>query len=81
MPCDRLTPPTSAVTLPDGTPASSGVAVRVGGGGARPKFTHHMYLPMMDAGEDPPPAPDEPVTARSTINRKCLHVPDPAPRR
>lgn len=56
----------TAVTLPDGTPVSSGEGggVRVGGGGAyQPKFTHHMYLPMdVDAGEDQPPAPDEPVT-------------------
>lgn len=39
----------TAVTLPDGTPVSSGEGggVRVGGGGAyQPKFTHHMYLPM-----------------------------------
>ena len=39
----------TAVTLPDGTPVSSGEGggVRVGGGGAYQKqFTHHMYLPM-----------------------------------
>jgi hypothetical protein len=52
----------TAVTLPDGTPVSSGEGggVRIGGGGAyQPQFTHHMYLPVdPDAPEDaPPPAP------------------------
>lgn len=40
----------AAVTLPDGTPVSSGesgTGVRVGGGGAyQPQFVHHMYLPV-----------------------------------
>ena len=40
----------AAVTLPDGTPVSSGESgsgVRVGGGGAyQPQFTRHMYLPV-----------------------------------
>ena len=40
----------AAVTLPDGTPVSSGesgTGVRVGGGGAyQPQFTQHMYLPV-----------------------------------
>ncbi len=39
----------TAVTLPDGTPVSSGEGggVRIGGGGAYQKqFNHHMYLPM-----------------------------------
>ncbi len=40
----------AAVTLPDGTPVSSGesgAGVRIGGGGAyQPQFTHHMYLPV-----------------------------------
>ena len=40
----------AAVTLPDGTPVSSGesgTGVRVGGGGAyQPQFTRHMYLPV-----------------------------------
>ena len=40
----------AAVTLPDGTPVSSGESgrgVRVGGGGAyQPQFSHHMYLPV-----------------------------------
>src|SRR3954468_13716241 len=56
----------TAVTLPDGTPVSSGEGggVRVGGGGAfQPQFTHHMYLPMpAEDMQDPlaPPAPDAP---------------------
>jgi hypothetical protein len=40
----------AAVTLPDGTPVSSGESgsgVRVGGGGAyQSQFGHHMYLPV-----------------------------------
>ncbi|BBZ53507.1 NlpC/P60 family protein [Mycolicibacterium phocaicum] len=46
----------TAVTLPDGTPVSSGEGggVRVGGGGAfQRQFTHHMHLPMAP-GEDIP---------------------------
>ncbi|WP_179469126.1 peptidoglycan endopeptidase [Mycolicibacterium vinylchloridicum] len=56
----------TAVTLPDGTPVSSGEGggVRVGGGGAyQPQFTHHMYLPMpAEEMADPlaPPPPDAP---------------------
>ncbi|WP_420093199.1 peptidoglycan endopeptidase [Mycolicibacterium sphagni] len=54
----------TAVTLPDGTPVSSGEGggVRIGGGGAyQSQFTHHMYLPMPAQDmQDPlaPPAPD-----------------------
>ena len=57
----------TAVTLPDGTPVSSGEGggVRVGGGGAyQRQFTHHMYLPMpaQEMQTDPAvPAPDAPV--------------------
>jgi hypothetical protein len=39
----------TAVTLPDGTPVSSGEGggVRIGGGGAyQAQFSHHMYLPV-----------------------------------
>lgn len=56
----------TAVTLPDGTPVSSGEGggVRIGGGGAyQRQFTHHMYLPMpAEEMADPlaPPAPDVP---------------------
>lgn len=57
----------TAVTLPDGTPVSSGESggVKVGGGGAyQPQFTHHMYLPPENIdpefgpgmGQLPPPA-------------------------
>ncbi len=52
----------TAVTLPDGTPVSSGEGggVKVGGGGAyQDQFTNHMFLPM-PANE--PPAAD-PVLA------------------
>ncbi|GLP75492.1 hypothetical protein TUM20983_26020 [Mycobacterium antarcticum] len=58
----------TAVTLPDGTPVSSGESgrgVRVGGGGAfQPQFTRHMYLPVAQPQpvEDPmaPPPPFDP---------------------
>jgi hypothetical protein len=49
----------TAVTLPDGTPVSSGEGghgVRIGGGGAfQGQFSHHMYLPR--AAEAPQEAP------------------------
>jgi hypothetical protein len=48
----------TAVTLPDGTPVSSGESggVKVGGGGAfQPQFNHHMYLPAGPAAVEPPP--------------------------
>ena len=56
----------TAVTLPDGTPVSSGESgggVRIGGGGAfQRQFTHHMYLPVapeaMDEDQAPPPPAD-----------------------
>jgi hypothetical protein len=50
----------TAVTLPDGTPVSSGEGggVEIGGGGAyQPQFTNHMYLPMV---ADPPAVPPPP---------------------
>ncbi|UMB71874.1 C40 family peptidase [Mycobacterium paraterrae] len=54
----------TAVTLPDGTPVSSGEGggVRIGGGGAyQPQFNHHMYLPVDgDAPADAPPPADPP---------------------
>lgn len=49
----------TAVTLPDGTPVSSGEGggVRVGGGGAyQDQFTNHMFLPA-PAAVPPPPDP------------------------
>ncbi|MCG5433133.1 C40 family peptidase [Mycobacterium sp. MYCO198283] len=64
----------TAVTLPDGTPVSSGEGggVKIGGGGAyQPQFTRHMYLPvetepeppLPPAGDVPPPLPFEPPPA------------------
>ena len=52
----------AAVTLPDGTPVSSGeggAGVRVGGGGAyQPQFSQHMYLPVQarEIHTEAPPA-------------------------
>lgn len=76
----------TAVTLPDGTPVSSGEGggVRVGGGGAyQPKFTHHMYLPMdVDAGKKTSRRRQMSRSPRSTTwNRKCLHRARPSARR
>lgn len=49
----------TAVTLPDGTPVSSGEGgrgVKIGGGGAyQPQFTRHMYLPVAAEEQAPPP--------------------------
>jgi hypothetical protein len=53
----------TAVTLPDGTPVSSGErgGVHVGGAGAyQAGFTHHMFLPMPPDGEGAAPPPDAP---------------------
>jgi hypothetical protein len=53
----------TAVTLPDGTPVSSGEhgGVHVGGAGAyQAGFTHHMFLPMPDGDLALPPPPDAP---------------------
>jgi hypothetical protein len=53
----------AAVTLPDGTPVSSGesgTGVRVGGGGAyQPQFSRHMYLPVQaqEMNTEPSPGP------------------------
>ena len=59
----------AAVTLPNGTPVSSGESgsgVRIGGGGAyQPQFSHHMYLPVqaqrMDAPAETVPAETVPA--------------------
>lgn len=58
----------TAVTLPDGTPVSSGEGggVKIGGGGAYQKqFTHHMYLPMQaeEMQADPAAPPADPAEA------------------
>lgn len=50
----------TAVTLPDGTPVSSGEGggVRIGGDGAyQPQFSHHMYLPVDGDAPGDAPAP------------------------
>ena len=50
----------TAVTLPDGTPVSSGEGggVRIGGGGAyQAQFRHHMYLPVDGDAPADDPAP------------------------
>ncbi len=50
----------TAVTLPDGTPVSSGEGggVRIGGGGAfQRQFTHHMHLPMAPGDDIPADLP------------------------
>lgn len=56
----------AAVTLPDGTPVSSGESgsgVRVGGGGAyQPQFNHHMYLPVEAQQMNTESAPADPGT-------------------
>ncbi|MCT7661821.1 C40 family peptidase [Mycobacterium deserti] len=54
----------TAVTLPDGTPVSSGESggVKVGGGGAyQDQFTNHMFLPMPADQPVPPPPPGAPA--------------------
>jgi hypothetical protein len=56
----------AAVTLPDGTPVSSGesgAGVRVGGGGAyQPQFSRHMYLPVQaELMRTDAPVPEAPV--------------------
>ncbi|OBB62050.1 glycoside hydrolase [Mycobacterium sp. 852013-51886_SCH5428379] len=59
----------AAVTLPDGTPVSSGEGggVQIGGGGAfQPQFTNQMYLPIPEAPPPPPPGaplPPPPMAA------------------
>lgn len=68
----------TAVTLPDGTPVSSGEGggVRVGGGGAyQAQFTHHMFLPAedIDLEDGEQPAPDASVELVGAV------APDPAP--
>lgn len=69
----------TAVTLPDGTPVSSGEGggVRIGGGGAyQPQFTHHMYLPVdPDAPADVPPPEPGPVL----VSVVAPEPPAPAP--
>lgn len=81
----------AAVTLPDGTPVSSGESgsgVRVGGGGAyQPQFTNHMYLPIEtsaqepeESGQDAPVDPPVPADAPAAPPAAEPHPGDaPAP--
>jgi hypothetical protein len=84
----------TAVTLPDGTPVSSGEGggVKIGGGGAyQPQFTHHMYLPVepeaVDAAPPPPPgavlvdavAPEPPAPEAAPLDGPANELPPPPP--
>lgn len=83
----------AAVTLPDGTPVSSGeggAGVRVGGGGAyQPQFSRHMFLPVQarelqpeapaaPAAVDPLAAPPAAVDLPATEAAPVEPMPDPA---
>jgi hypothetical protein len=72
-----------AVTLPDGTPVSSGEGsgVKVGGGGAyQAQFTHHMFLPMAPEKIEDDSAPgDVPVIADAVTTEVPAPAPDWAP--
>lgn len=73
----------TAVTLPDGTPVSSGEGggARIGGQGAyQREFNHHMFLPM--APEEinvDPDAANVPVMVDAVDNQVPPPAPDPAP--
>jgi hypothetical protein len=83
----------AAVTLPDGTPVSSGeggAGVRVGGGGAyQSQFSRHMFLPVQarelqpeaPAAVDPLAAPPTPVdlTAPETAPVEPMPAPEVLP--
>jgi hypothetical protein len=81
----------AAVTLPDGTPVSSGesgAGVRVGGGGAyQPQFNHHMYLPVQaeqintEAPKQAAPVPVEAAGPEGLPAPEQLQAPEnlPAP--
>lgn len=74
----------TAVTLPDGTPVSSGEGggVRIGGGGAYQKqFTHHMYLPMQaqEMQTDPAAPADAPADGPVVVDVANPEPPAPAP--
>jgi len=81
----------AAVTLPDGTPVSSGesgAGVQVGGGGAyQSQFSRHMYLPVQaeQMNIDPPAEPviaepvlGEPAPAEPVLVEPVLAEPVPA---
>ena len=71
----------AAVTLPDGTPVSSGESgsgVRVGGGGAyQPQFSRHMYLPVQ-AEEMHSPEPVADPMAEPLADPAAEPLADPA---
>jgi hypothetical protein len=75
----------TAVTLPDGTPVSSGEGggVHIGGGGAyQPQFTRHMFLPMPEDGSGlplPPDAPPAPGTPPPRAPAVLVDAPAPDP--
>jgi hypothetical protein len=79
----------AAVTLPDGTPVSSGesgAGVQIGGGGAfQPQFTHHMYLPVeaqpMNTEPAPPadPPPADPAAPAAVPPPAAAPAPVPGP--
>ncbi|WP_084223009.1 NlpC/P60 family protein [Mycolicibacterium holsaticum] len=72
----------AAVTLPDGTPVSSGEGggVKVGGGGAYQKqFTRHMFLPMPPEQPVPPGAPAAPVVLMGAEHPPAPGMPGLAP--
>jgi hypothetical protein len=72
----------AAVTLPDGTPVSSGesgTGVRVGGGGAyQPQFTRHMYLPVQAEEMNSPEPVVEPM-AEPVADPAAEPIADPVP--
>ncbi|WP_423212791.1 peptidoglycan endopeptidase [Mycobacterium talmoniae] len=73
----------TAVTLPDGTPVSSGEGggVRIGGGGAyQSQFTHHMFLPadQLPDGDFDEPGPVEDPAPAVLVNEE-FPVDEPAP--
>lgn len=75
----------AAVTLPDGTPVSSGesgAGVRIGGGGAyQPQFSHHMYLPVqaqqMETPAEAAPAPAPEAAPAPDVPPPAEGVPGP----
>jgi hypothetical protein len=73
----------TAVTLPDGTPVSSGEGggVRVGGGGAyQAQFTHHMFLPVApEQLQGEPAAVDGPAVVDVVNTEVAPPAPDLAP--
>lgn len=81
----------TALTLPDGTPVSSGEGggVQIGGGGAyEPEFTNHMFLPIGPLAFTlaPPPAvliaaatPEPPAPEPAPVEPVVAGLPAPQP--